>query len=226
MRFLIVILLFVFKAPLLLEAQSMKVVQDFRTRTTLGIEKELTKQLNIYTELESGLEENISYLGKLHAEGGFEYEFFRFLDLQASYRFSKNRKNYSDEYKYTHRLALAAQISHEVKRLKMYYRLQYQNTDEDALEAIPQKFENLIRNRLKFKYNVWGSKIDPFCYTELYLLAGNNGIDATKLKTLAGIEFPVSNKVEIKLYYRNDRELSNYIPYTYHTTGMSIYFEL
>ena len=208
--------------PTLLFSQNMKVINDLRSRTSLGIVKKLTNNLTAFSEVELGLEEDISKLGKIHAEGGLVYSPFKFLDLDAKYRFTKNRKNYSEEYKYTHMVALSAEAKYKIDRLKLYYRFQYQTIDDDATSNQSNDTNrNIYKNRLKLKYNLKGTKLTPYAYSEIYILAGINGIGATKLKTIAGFEYPLKKHHEIKLYYRNDKELTNYIPYMYHTMGFS-----
>lgn len=213
--------------PALLFSQNVKVINDLRSRTTLGIVKEVANKVQLIGEIELGYEENISKIGKAHAEAGIAYSLFKFLDLEVGYRFSKNRKNYSDEYKYTHIIALSAEGKYKINRLKFYNRIQYQTIDDDAITYNPNdQNRNIYKNRIKLKYNLRKTKLSPFVYSEIYMLAGINGIDASKLKTVMGIEYPFKNHTELKIYYRNDKELTNYIPYMYHTLGFSFSFTL
>lgn len=222
--FLLQLLFFI---PSILLSQNVKVINDLRSRTSLGITKELFNKLETFGEIEIGFEENIRELGKLHAEAGIAYSPFKILDIGAKYRFTKNRKNYSDEYKYTQLIALSAEAKYKIDRLKLYYRLQYQTIDDDAISFQQDNTNrNIFKNRLKLKYNLKKTKLNPFISSEIYAAVGINGMDATKLKTLAGFEYAFTKHHEIKLYYRNDKELTNYIPYTYHTLGFSYTYNL
>lgn len=213
--------------PLQLLAQNVKVVSDLRSRSSLKIDKAIFNTLNLYGEVELGMEQNISKLGKLLAETGITYSPFRFLDFETHYRLTKNRRNYTDRYKYTHQFALSAEAKHKIDRTRFYYRLQYQNIDDDATSfTAVAEHRNIYKNRLKVKYNIRKSKINPFASTELYFIPGTKNIDATRLKSLFGIEYNLPKKNEIKIFYRNDRELTNYIPYTYHTIGFSYLIKL
>jgi len=204
-----------------LSAQNVKVVNDLRSRTALGIEYELFDDVELGAEIELGMEEDLAKLGKLHGELVVGYSPWKFIEFQGKYRYTKNRKNYSDEYKYTHSFALASELDKAIDRFKFYYRLQYQNVDEEAIWVDDlDRNEHLFRNRIKVKYNIKGVKFDPFVATELYVPLSGEGLSLTKLKTIVGVEYKVKKVGELKAYYRNDRELTNFIPYSFHTLGV------
>lgn len=215
-------LTFLILMPTLLFSQNTKVINDLRSRTTLGIVKEFSNKLSAFNEFELGFEEDLSKLGKIHAEAGLVYSPFKFLDLEAKYRFTKNRKNYGNEYKYTNLIGLSAQVKYKIDRLKLYYRLQYQTIDDNAVSYnLKDTNRNIYKNRIKLKYNLRRTKLTPFTFSEIYIVVGINGIDATKIKNVLGFEYRINKRNELKIYYRNDKELTNYIPYMYHTMGFS-----
>ncbi|HOO84456.1 MAG TPA: DUF2490 domain-containing protein, partial [Prolixibacteraceae bacterium] len=168
-------------------AQYVKVVGDLRSRTSVSVQKTLFEKLDLYTEAELGLEQNISKIGKLKAEAGLTYSPFKFLDVEAAYRFSKNRKNYGNNYKFTHTVMASLQVKQNIERFKLSYRLQYQNIDDDATTyTAPNEYRNIYKNRLKLEYNIRKSKITPFISSELYLPTNRTGLYASKLKSIAG----------------------------------------
>lgn len=222
-----IIFLNLFIAPRLLQAQNVKVVNDFRSRASFKIDKEVFNKLKLYGEIELGMEQNSSKLGKLLAETGITYSPLKFLDFETHYRLTKNRRNYTDRYKYTHQFALSAEAKQKIDRARLYYRIQYQNIDDDATTYTSfAEHRNIYKNRLKVKYNIRKSKFTPFASTEIYIIPGTKNIEATKLKSMIGMEYNLPKKNEIKIYYRNDRELTNYLPYTYHTLGFSYLIKL
>lgn len=219
---LLYIFLIVMLFPAILSAQSSKVVGDFRARTTLKLEKELVKNLKGFAEFEFGLEQDLSKIGKIHGETGIEFAPAKFLDLEAKYRFTKNRKNYSVNYKYTHTYAFSAQYNHRFDLLKCYLRIQFKNIDDEAMSSTSiEDFRNIVKPRLKAKYDIWGTRFSPYVLSELYLSTHKFHFEPTKLKNCIGIEYSFYNKSELGVYYRNDRELNNYLPYMYHTIGFS-----
>lgn len=207
--------------PVFVYAQNVKVVNDLRSRSSISVSKGLFNDFEIFSELELGLEENLSRMGKLKGEIGLKYSPFKFLELDAKYRYTKNRKNYSDEYKYTNLFAFSGEAKYKIEKLSIYYRLQYQSIDDESIWDGIDQVGDVFKNRLRFKYNVRGTKITPFIFSEIYVQSETNGFNATKLKTVGGFDYPVSKKSSVKLYYRNDKELTDFMPYSYQTIGFA-----
>lgn len=221
---LILIFIFAFTE---LNAQYVKVVGDLRSRTSVGVQKTLFDKLDLFADTELGLEQNLSKFGKFKGEAGLTYSPFKFLDVEAAYRFSKNRKNYGNNYKYTHTFLASMQLKQKIERFKLSYRLQYQNIDDDATTyTAPVEYRNIYKNRFKVEYNISKSKITPYISSELYLPTNRKGLYVGKLKSMVGIEYKIPwTKHSLKAYYRYDREITSYIPYTYHTLGLSFLFK-
>lgn len=227
MRSTILIIAALLTFPCLVHAQNVKVVRDLRSRTYFGIEKEIIKNLEVFGELELGLEQDLEKIGKIHGEFGTSYAPLKFLSFEAKYRYTKNRKNYKDEYKYTNTLALAAEADYKFDRFKAYYRIQFQNVDdESSWFNSTEAAKNIVRNRVKLKYNIKGFKLDPFVSTELYASHNYDAWEASKLKTYVGCEYKIKDVGVLKFYYRNDRELVQYLPYAYHTLGLGFTLKL
>lgn len=227
MHYKIFIICFLLITLVSVKAQNVKVIGDLRMRTSFEIEKEIIDDLNIFGEFELGLEQDLEKIGKIHGELGTAYTPWKFLSFEAKYRYTKNRKNYTDEYKYTHTFAIATEADYKFDRLKLYYRLQYQNVDDELIWTVgDQKTSNILRHRIKLKYNIKGIKINPFISSELYTPWGYEGLSTTKLKTISGIEYDLKKFGSLKVYYRNDHELTSFIPYTYHTWGISFNIKL
>lgn len=201
---------------------------DLRLRTSVEANKKLFKNFEIFGEAEMALEQNISTVGKLFAEVGAEYSPYKHLSVEARYRFSKNRKSTSDNFKYTHMFALGAQYDHKIERCRLYYRLQYQNIDEDATESESlSENSNVFKTRVKLKYSPRKSKFDPFISTELYISPGEDTfLETKKLKSYIGFDYKLNKTIDLRLYYRNDYELGSSLPYIYHTFGVTCSFDL
>ncbi|HKM93555.1 MAG TPA: hypothetical protein VJY41_07885 [Prolixibacteraceae bacterium] len=100
------------------------------------------------------------------------------------YRFAKNRKNYTKKFKFTHTVAISAEAKYKIHRTRLYYRLQYQNIDDDANNYSNfTALNNVIKTRLKVKYKMPRSNFSPYISSELYFGQVQHGIDANKLKT-------------------------------------------
>jgi hypothetical protein len=204
-------------------ANNSKVVRDLRSRTAIKVEKEFIKNLELFGEIELGMEKNMSKLGKIHGETGLSYQPFKELEIEGKYRFTKNRKNYSEEFKYTHTFAAAVEGRIKIDLFKLYARLQYQNIDDDALDPQSDKdLRNILKPRIKIRYDIWGTKFSPYILSEMYFIPSQGTLFSSKIKNIVGLEYKINKKSELKLFYRNDHELSSYFPYTYNTLGVSI----
>ncbi|MCF8359404.1 MAG: hypothetical protein K9H26_11630 [Prolixibacteraceae bacterium] len=133
-RYKTILLLPLLFLPLCLFSQS-KVIRDLRFRASVKAEKEIVNDLDAFIESEIVMEQDISAMGKVFAEAGLEYSPFKNLSLEGKYRFSKNRKSTSGEFKYTHMVALAAQYDHKIERFKLYYR-----NDTELVSYLPYMF--------------------------------------------------------------------------------------
>jgi hypothetical protein len=194
-----------------------------RSRTAIKAEKEFMKNFEVFGELELGLEKNISMLGKIHGETGLSFQPIKELEIEGKYRFTKNRKNYSENFKYTHTFAASAEGRIRIDLLKLYARLQYQNIDDDALDPQSDKdLRNIIKTRIKARYDIWGTKFSPYIMSELYFVPAQGSLFSSKIKNIVGLEYKINKNSELNLFYRNDRELSSFLPYTYNTLGVSI----
>lgn len=208
-------------------SQPVKVTQDFRTRTALGVDKELLKNLTMKGETEIGFQKNASQLAKVFGEIALNYEIAKFLETEIAYRYTHNRKGYTDNFKQTHLFSASVEASKRIDQIKGFCRIQFQNNDEDwALHETSKKTENILKNRFKVNYKVKGSNYAPYASAELYHSISGNQWDAQKIKWVAGINYSVRKTQDAKLYIRIDRELTPYIPYTYYTCGFSYNFSL
>ena len=102
------------------------------------------------------------------------------------------------------------------------HRVQYQNIDDEFLGIISGVVKKqIIKNRIRLKYNIKKINISPFVSPELYMGINLLGANLLKFKTIIGIEYYQKKQHQFKLYYRNDQELSQIYPFTYHTLGIS-----
>lgn len=208
-------------------AQNTKVINDFRLRNSLSLEKEITKKLSVFSDAEIGLEKDMTLVGKLHAEIGVDYEVYKNIRLKSSYRYTKNRKNYQESFNHIHRLAFSGQYSKKLGDFKLYYRLQYQNADDegDWLQGDGIN-RSIIKNRIKARYRFDDIKWKPYVSVEHYLMAEGKGFQHRKIKSIVGASYPVSKKADISFYFRNDFELASTYPYWFKTLGIAYAFTL
>ncbi|MDA3929553.1 MAG: DUF2490 domain-containing protein [Prolixibacteraceae bacterium] len=187
-------------------------------RNSIGIEKKLSKKWFLFAETEFGFQKDISELDKIHGEIGIEYKPLKYLSAELKYRGINQRKNFSDVFKFDHMFAASVEVNYKLQRLKNYFRIKYQNIDD---EFIISERKNSIKYRIKLKYDIRKTDFTPYFISEAYTYINEGGYGFKKIKFILGTEYKLIKGHRLKAYYRIDRELSSYCPYTYYTLGLA-----
>ena len=147
--------------------------KDFNLWTSISVQKELIKNLDLEIEIENRFRNNMMTRDQSFADIGIEYS-IKNLSASLIYRFS-NVNDLESGYKFANRFTYQIQYSREVKRFEMSLRGRYQNhyvnyfSSEDG--TIPQ---NHLRTRVKLLYNIKGIPIDPFLSYESFVQLNYN----------------------------------------------------
>lgn len=207
-----------------LNAQAVKVVRDFRLRASLEAKKEFCAKFTLRTEIGSEFEKDISRLGKYYFEGNFEYSPWPFLDAGIEYRLTSNRKKFKNEYDIVNRYAIYLGARKKIDRLNLSYQVKYQTIDDDFyfLED-PNLGNDVLKNRLKIKYNLPKTKLSPYVSTEICLQIENK-FQPTVLKTIIGCDYKIKEIGVLSGYYKIERELGSSVPYIFGTLGFNFCF--
>lgn len=207
-------------------SQDVKVVRDFKLRTGINVEKEFDNNLGLFAGGALEYQKDVSTLGKYYIEGGLSYKPWKFLKSEVDFRHSYNRKYFSDDFKPANRIGIHLEGRKRFDRTKLYYRLRYQNIDDDlAFYETEEPGKNVIKNRLKLKYSIPNFKISPFISTEIYSVL-DQSLEFTRLKTIIGGQYSINNWAELNLYYKIERELNVAEPYLLSTLGVNFTFKL
>ncbi len=222
--FIIGSLLFLYNA--LIFTQHVKVVKDFRYRTTFGIEKVLFDNISLYTEMNLELEKDASQIGQLFGEIGVSYSPFKNISVGTNYRYTYDRKLFSDEFNTHYRFAINTDMKFKINRIKISYRLQYQRFDDDFnIYDENDPTSNIFRNRIKVKYNLPETRLNPYVYSELYIKAENGIVNVPMIKAALGGNYSMKKFGDIDIYLRIERELGSMVPFTYTLLGLCYYYK-
>ena len=213
--------IFIFGLSLLcrIEAQETKVIRDFRLITEVGVEKKLLRSWKVSFETILKLERNASRLDEMDFDLDVEYKPIRYVSLGTGYRFAMN-KNTDGNIVPKHRYMGNINLEYDIKRFELEYRFRYQNIDDDFfLYENMNAPKNILRNRLRIKYDIPRSKLTPYLFSELYGNLDKNKPFAFKIKSGIGARYNLKRFGQLKLYYRIDRELNAPHPFTYFILG-------
>lgn len=207
-------------------SQDVKVIRDFKLRTGVTVEKEFDNNLGLFVAGALEYQKDVSSLGKYFVEGGLSYLPWKFLKSEIDFRHSYNRKYFSEDFKPSNRIGIHLEGRKRFDRTKLYYRIRYQNIDDDlAFYEAEEPGKNVIKNRFKLRYSIPNSRITPMISTELYSLVGQT-FEFTRLKTIIGGKYSITNWTDVSVYYKIERELNVTEPYLLSTLGVNFTFKL
>ena len=190
------------------DAQETKITQDLEQWTSIGLSKKINKHWKISLEEEFRFTEDISKFDVFFTDLGLNYKFNKHFSLGANYRFYQNKDSVGD-FQNQHRLSADFQYKYKISRFKVAYRLRFQNKDEDFFTN--ESGNNLynLRNKFSIDYNINNFKLDPYFDMELFRRF-ENGEDSyfNKIRWTLGIEYSITKKSDIELFYRIDNELN------------------
>lgn len=202
----------------------MKVVNDFRMRNEIGVEKALFEKWEMQFETVFKLENDVSRLDEIDFDLAMSYDIVSFITLGLGYRLELNKDN-DNIYQQRNRLHGDMRITMQRRLFELQWRFRYQTLDDEDLAYLTtHRAENIIRNRLEVEYNISGSELAPFISAEHYGTLNDNREFGIKMRYMAGLAHGIGNHHDIELYYRINRELNHHLPYTYHYLGVGYEF--
>jgi hypothetical protein len=183
-------------------------------RTSIGLEKEITKKLSLETKLET------RYYKPVYTDA-LNFNFFRLFELGANYKPSKQlsasvfyryglRKNneFADfEGRSRYYVNLAYQAKFNKIKLQNRVRYQQQYRDNDELTELQSSF---LRYKLEGSYKI-NKKVSPYLGTEFFYKMQTKSIDQLRVST--GINYKINKNNGLELGVFKD----------YHTLGNDLF---
>ncbi|MCK5168295.1 MAG: DUF2490 domain-containing protein [Bacteroidales bacterium] len=191
-----------------IDAQEIKVISDLEQWTSIGLSKKINKHWKISLDQEFRFTKNASQFDIYLADLAVDYRFNKHFAAGANYRFYQN-KNKDGVFKTQHRWNTDFQYKYKISRFSIAYRLRFQNKDEDFFTNESDNNLYNLRNKLSVNYNIKNFKPDPYFDIELFRRL-EKGEDSyfNKMRWTLGIEYPITKKTDIELFYRIDNELN------------------
>lgn len=166
----------------------------FGTWIELELTKKFLKDFEFSFIPEFRLEDNFS-LDEYILEGKLGYEPFKFLDFGLSYRMYNNIKDKGNEI--SHKFVFDASVEQDFGRFEASLRSRFSN-DTDSGEIPWDTY--YFRPRLKVKYNIRKTKLEPYISYELFR---NLKLKNTyKARFDIGASHDIGDYHEVGLYYR------------------------
>lgn len=169
--------------------------EKFGTWIELTFTKKFLKDFEFSIIPEFRLQDDFS-MDEYILEGKLGYEPFKFLDFATSYRYNTNVRDKGNEI--SHNVVFDVTGKTKIERFDASLRTRFTN-DSDGGELQWEAF--FFRPRAKIKYNIKGSKIDPYVSYELFYDFKYSNFFKGRFD--AGVSRNLSKQHKIGLYYRN-----------------------
>lgn len=175
-------------------AQHTWIEADFST----DIWKKLELSVSPQVRFKEGFELNEYFI-----ESGLEYEFHKYFQLGAGYRFGFNI-NKKGKHESFGRFHVDAKTEYKVKNFNPKFRLRYTNADDfgDDNEAI-----NYLRYKLELEYGLKKLNMEPYILYEWY--QDLHAKDFIKTRFESGIVQKINKHHKVGAYFRNNNYLNS-----------------
>lgn len=190
-------------------------VDDNELWSSIGIEKGLTKKIDLEFEQEARFKENLSSFKKTFSDVSLSYKITSSIRCAGDYRVIV----YQDRV--ATRLALNGYYKKSIGLISIMYRLRIQQ-EADPNDNLP---ENLGRNRLSIRYR-WKKRLSPYLEGELFHRIWKPSFRWEKFRFTVGMRTKLTSMLTIKSYYRLQKEVNISKPETVNVWGMEFGFSL
>ena len=168
--------------------------EKFGTWIEFTLTKKITKKLEFSFSPEFRLQDDFT-LDEYNLDGKLAYKPWKFLDFAATYRINTNIKK--NDNVVSQKFLIDATGKTNYDRFDASLRNRFTN---DAESGNVDWGNIYYRPRAKLKYNIKGSKIEPFTSFELFLDLNNGYFDKGRFDV--GFTRKIKKKHEFGMYYR------------------------
>jgi len=194
---------------------SSQIATDAHLWTGIGVSAKINSKLSFGYETQARLYQNASTLRVYLNQVGTAYKITDNFKVGFDYRFS--RKNKGNYFVSENRFMLNTSYGYKVKPIntKISVRLRYQNSFDRLKtinETITPNISNVFRAKVVAKYKQPNFKrIQPFIGAEIFksLDASNHNYNVDAYRLIAGLNFDLPFKNELKLYYIYQKNFGN-----------------
>jgi predicted porin len=215
------VVLFICFFPFLLKAQetgpSPQGQKDFQLWLDAGLNYKVNKKFDLSFEAAYRRDNNLADVSQTYLELQAKSDPLKFLVISGGYRLSGWFEKYL-----VNRLFAYARFSFDIERLKVQYRLRYDNNFNASIGELP----DFLRNKIKLKYRIRKFPIDPYFAYELFYRTNYIDPKFTQQRFDIGLDYAISKKNSLQVYYRFQQELNAYAPERNFILGISYSFDL
>lgn len=203
-----------------------QVQEDFQIWTNLSLSKEIS-DFDFSIEEEFRFFQNASSIEYFFTDFGVSYKLNKHFDFGINYRLKSNHVNIN-QYSNSHRFNFDTKYKFKFDRFDFYYRLRFQ-TEIESFNYVPidDFYKNKLRNKVKVKYDINNSKLEPFGEIEVFAnLFRINSLEIAKIRYTLGFGSEKNKFKGFKSFFRLENSLSSSINKRDYIIGISYSFDL
>ncbi len=184
---------------------------DFEFWPSAELQTNLSKKFRFSVEQQMRLDDNASQFKQTFTEAGLRYRLSDYFGVRANYRFIIRPDDIEQ------RISSDILVRYQKKKfpLRFNYRMRFQKTYRGG----GRDPVNFLRNKMQISYNL-SKAVDPFIAAEFYYRIWNKPNEFQKYRLDAGLEWRLSKKSDLAVFYRLQKEINVNNPATDHVIGM------
>lgn len=191
--------------PSLLSAQNSTVFQSWNE---LGLAYKIDKKQSVGFDFTSRFD--VSGLQTYFPQISYKYKVNKFLRPSLDYRLIGSKDDFGN-YGMQHRLNVNLQLSHEIKRLELGFRIRYQFSAERSSTDIGSEFGNAFRFKPSIAYNLSNSNLSPNAGMEFFSgpMDGQTGYHLNRIRWNVGLAIDLKAAGELEIAYLYDQRFNS-----------------
>lgn len=200
-------------------------VRDLETWSSAGLRLKLNKTWEFTLSEQYRLKTNSSVTDSYFTELEANYTGLDNWEIGGGFRFIRENDNVGKIQGYENhtRFNIDLAYKHKIDRLKLNYRVRYQNKNELGITTEQGDFANQnLRLRVGAGYNIKNWKFDPEISTEIFRhFEKEQESQFNRIRVTVGTDYDFKKIGSISLFYRMERELNELYPKTTNIIGLS-----
>lgn len=200
---------------------------DFRTWWGVEISGELFNLVDVEVNPELRLWDNSSRFETVVTEFEASVPVTKYFRFGAFYRQETENKEQGYLH-YGNRFGAFGEAEYKIHRLKIQYRLIYQQEYKDWHTSEKGTIPTIEhRHKLSLKYNIKGSKFDPFFAGEMFFtLRPEWQANDEKLRITAGVQYKMNKHTDISLAYKYQKEFFQNNPLNSNIVNVTLSYDI
>ena len=202
--------------------------KDYGTWLAVDITKELTKKLDLEFEEEVRIFKQFGEINRFGTTGGLSYSVSKFLKAGAGYTWIYRHDVNDSFWENRHRYYLQLTGKLEAGRFAFSLREKFQSTyiDKD-IKGFDYSPENYLRSRLQIAWDLKNNPMEPYASVEIINQLNNpEGNKVDNIRYTAGVEFPLSKKLNLDTYFRLSSERNVKNPVDLYLIGVTLKWDI